>query len=199
MFIQKKIILEENLSLMHNHPFSLFPTIWISLKLINRYDFNKLITIIIIIKNNRNLTFDRPSILWIPSISSVIPAAKTTNTTKLEWSTERVLPVYTRPRQATDPQSTSVTILSSVMNNLLQWQLLETVDAIRDSETLFSRAGDQISKPKSLRSSAARTMSSGRDKSNGRNVIDERVCRGNDSLADNGECDVSCEQETRCS
>lgn len=72
------------------------------------------------------------------------------------------------------------------------------VDAFRDSETLFSRAGDQISKPKSLRSSAARTMSSGRDKSNGRNVIDER-CRGNDSLADNGECDVSCEEETRCS
>lgn len=131
MFIQKKIILEENLSLMHNHPFSLFPTIWISLKLINRYDFNKVITIIIIIKNNRNLTFDRPSILWIPSISSVIPAAKTTNTTKLEWSTERVLPVYTRPRQATDPQSTSVTILSSVMNNLLQWQLLETADGRR--------------------------------------------------------------------
>lgn len=120
--------------------------------------------------------------------------------TKLERSTERVLPVYMRPRQATGPQSTSVTILSSVMNNLLQWQLFETADGrrvrTRWNLVLASR------KPNLQAEIVAkfRTVSSDSDKSNGRNLIDAE--ERNNSLAVNGvgECDDFVkEKETRCS
>lgn len=55
---------------------------------------------------------------WFRSVGETTTAADEEHAAG-QWPAERVLPVYMRPRHATGSMASSVTILSSVMNNAL--------------------------------------------------------------------------------
>ena len=201
MFIEKKKIFNWNLwykiiPRIFYSSLSLFPTIWISFRLIiNRYNFDKVITItiIIIIKNKPSTLSKRTNTEEYCCLHVVDPIdgypllSRNGEHGGQSWSGQ--LSVFFRftcgqdRRQTHNPPQWRSSPRSWIIFCNGKCSGRPMADAFTDCETLFSGA-------KQFRGWNRAMSSSGRDKSD--DVIDER-CRGNDNYSDNGvgKCDVS--------